>query len=557
MSSDEKFPHFCAQRYLPTELAQDAIRVAIEENPDNFNLSPGLSLPPAGGSPPARGMGPPISATPGEEAVGSRLGLFTGKRWRPGKTLRVRFLSGGTRHVRERVKQYANMWSMYANIHFQFVEAGDSEIRIVFLSNSASWSYIGTDALAPALKGKATMQYGWFDDKTPEDEFSRTILHEFGHALGCVHEHSQPNSDIQWNKPLVIASYYREQGWSPDQVEHNVFYRYSFADGIRATGFDATSIMEYPIPPEFTTNGFTAGRNAQLSTRDIEFIRRMYPWDARPSGVPASNLETGVFNTLSDASPSAASSGCRTIVNFSKSYPSPPKFIVGLNFLDFGNSRNLRIKSRVEMVRPRQARLKLQSWADTTQHASGIAWLLFPSEDKDFQSGTFTANAACTGKTVVFDREYPSLPKVLVFFSSLNIDQSTNCRVRTYASEVTTRSFKLNVETWSNTRLLEGEVSWIALPADKQGIVTGTFSAGEEDTTRPSNQGKVVFNQSFTKAPKIFLALSMVDADMSTQTRVRLSANSDLSGKQMEWHIDSWGNSSSYGAEATYIAIDS
>ncbi|KAF2967318.1 hypothetical protein GQX73_g6236 [Xylaria multiplex] len=556
MSSDEKLPHFCSQRYLPADLASEAIRVALEENSDNFNLYPGLSLPPAGGSPPARGMGPPILVAPSEEAIGSRLGLFTGKRWKPGKTLRVRFLSGGTHHVRERVKHYANIWSNYANIGFQFVQSGDSDIRIVFLSNSTSWSYIGTDALTPALKGKATMQYGWFNDQTPEDEFSKTVLHEFGHALGCVHEHSQPNSNIQWNKPLVIASYYRDQGWSPEQVERDVFHRYSRADGVTATGFDATSIMEYPIPPGFTTNGFTAGQNTHLSTHDIAFIEKMYPRVSRTSAAPASDLETGVFNTLSDTSPSATSRGCRTIVNFSKSYPSPPKLIVGLNFLDFGNSRKLRVQSRVEIVRLRQARLKIQSWADTTQHASGIAWLLFPSEDRDLQSGTFIANAGHTRETVVFDHEYPSLPKVLVFFSSLDIDQSTNCRVRTYASEVTTSSFKLNVETWSNARLLEGEVSWIALPADKKGITTGTFSAGEEDTTGLSNQGKVVFNGSFTKAPKIFLALSMVDTEMSTQTRIRLSANSDPSGKQMEWHIDSWGSISSYSAEAAFIAID-
>jgi hypothetical protein len=554
MSSDDTIPHFCAQMFLPTELAEEAIQKALKENPENIIHSPDMSVPPAGGVVPAQGISPPGLGDSGEGVGGPRLGLFVRKMWANGRTLRVRFLSGGSSYIRGKVKQYANIWSQYANIYFQFVESGPADIRITFTPGGSS-SYVGTDSsLRPA--DQATMNYGWFSDQTADEEFSRTVTHEFGHAIGCIHEHSQPNADIKWNKPVVYESY-RQKGWSEQEVDSNIFFRYTKAD-ITSTWFDPTSIMEYPIPEAFTTNGFKVGLNTHLSSTDIEFIGRMYPKRTLQPGAAASNLEIGVFNTMSVYSPVATVMDHQTIVNFSKPYPSPPAFTVGLNFLDFDNSRNLRIRSLVEAVLSSQAVLNLQSWADTIQYASGVSWFLFPSEDKDFQSGSFTAKDARVEKTITFDREYPSPPKVLVFFTTLDIDKSANCCVKTYASEVTTRSFKLNVEAWSNTKVSEGGISWIALPADKQGIATGTFSTEDvrpSNTLQPNTQSMVAFSPGFVKPPKIFLALNMLNVDRATQTRVRLSGSS-ISGEQMEWHIDSWGDTILYAAAATYIAID-
>jgi hypothetical protein len=38
---------------------------------------------------------------------------------------------------------------------------------------------------------------------TPEEQFRRTVLHEFGHALGLVHEHATPAGGIKWNREQV------------------------------------------------------------------------------------------------------------------------------------------------------------------------------------------------------------------------------------------------------------------------------------------------------------------------------------------------------------------
>jgi len=44
------------------------------------------------------------------------------------------------------------------------------------------------------------MNYGWLRDDTQDEEYSRVVLHEFGHALGCIHEHQQPKFGRVWDK---------------------------------------------------------------------------------------------------------------------------------------------------------------------------------------------------------------------------------------------------------------------------------------------------------------------------------------------------------------------
>lgn len=123
----------------------------------------------------------------------SRQGLAgsAGKMWEPGRTLRVRFV-GGSAVVRSRVRTYAEQWTQFANIHFDFVpDDAAAEIIVSFVHGDGSWSRVGRDALANPLR-MPTMNFGWFTDETAEPEFRRVILHEFGHALGMIHRTSIP-----------------------------------------------------------------------------------------------------------------------------------------------------------------------------------------------------------------------------------------------------------------------------------------------------------------------------------------------------------------------------
>lgn len=197
------------------------------------------------------------------------------KLWENGRTLKVKFLDGNAA-VQAKVQAVAKEWEQLANIKLEFVASGTAQIRISFAEKGFSWSTVGTDALTVA-SGKATMNYGWLEPDTELREYQRVVRHEFGHALGMIHEHQNPaaQGQIPWDKPKVYA-YYAQQGWNKDDVDFNIFQVYS-EDSTNHTAFDPTSIMEYAIPDSLTIGSYAIGWNTEFSPMDVEFMKRQYP----------------------------------------------------------------------------------------------------------------------------------------------------------------------------------------------------------------------------------------------------------------------------------------
>jgi hypothetical protein len=215
-----------------------------------------------------------VRVTPLRSAAGRpRAAVERLKLWPNGSTLRARFLDGDT-GVRERVAAIAKEWEDVVNLTLQFVRSGAAEIRISFAEKDFSWSTVGTDAQTVG-RSEATMNYGWLEPDTELSEYQRVVRHEFGHALGMIHEHQNPTAKIPWDKPKVYA-YYAEQGWSRADVDANIFEVYD-TDSTNFTEFDPTSIMEYAIPEDLTIGNYSVGWNIELSPTDIEFMRRQYP----------------------------------------------------------------------------------------------------------------------------------------------------------------------------------------------------------------------------------------------------------------------------------------
>jgi hypothetical protein len=248
----------CIDRTLPPELMFEAMRRAMAENPQNAPVFNPRTIPP--------GVIPDLSRV--------YLAGITGKLWQPGRILRVRFLDGDP-EVQARIPAFARLWSDTANIGFEFGDELEAEIRISF-QNQGSWSYIGTDALViPA--NQPTMNFGWLNRATDNEEYARVVTHEFGHALGCIHEHQNPAADIPWNREVVYRYYQGPPNfWNREQVDLNLFTRYA-ADITQFSEFDPASIMLYPIPNEFTVGDFEVGWNSTLSPTDLTYISTLYP----------------------------------------------------------------------------------------------------------------------------------------------------------------------------------------------------------------------------------------------------------------------------------------
>ncbi|MBL7806714.1 MAG: hypothetical protein JNN28_02805 [Saprospiraceae bacterium] len=196
---------------------------------------------------------------------------WKGKFWPAGQVLRVRFMNGSSA-LQTKVLNYAKTWSTYANVSFVKVTSGTSEIRVKF-GTSGNNSFVGTDNLG--ISSSAQTMNLQLTDESPEINIRRAALHEFGHALGLMHEHQNPYVNISWDKPKVYAYYYETQGWSQQMVDKNVLNKLAF-EPTQHTTFDIASIMAYSIPASLTTNGYSIPWNTELSTTDKEFIGKMY-----------------------------------------------------------------------------------------------------------------------------------------------------------------------------------------------------------------------------------------------------------------------------------------
>jgi len=209
----------------------------------------------------------------------TRAAIITIKKWPDDlRPVKCRFLDGDATQ-RKKVQAKAHLWEQFANIKFKFIDSGDAQVRISFTADPGSWSAIGTDALVERYfpKFQPTMNFGWLKANTADQEYERVVVHEFGHALGLIHEHQSPKSKLKWNKAEVYRVFSGAPNfWSKQDIDDNVLSKYS-PQGIQSTQFDESSIMLYMFPGSLFTTGVGTKNNTKLSKHDKEFIAQQYP----------------------------------------------------------------------------------------------------------------------------------------------------------------------------------------------------------------------------------------------------------------------------------------
>ncbi|MDZ4842680.1 MAG: hypothetical protein SH859_11155 [Hyphomicrobium aestuarii] len=201
---------------------------------------------------------------------------------------------GGDLALRRRVVEVAMEWKTNTGAPLDFGDdpsaprtcdpkADGQHIRVGFKRDGTAWSAIGRQSMTTYFpRDGASMNLG-FGPGFPADKVRRTILHEFGHALGLEHEHQSPEKEcINEFDRARLLEFLKPKGWTQDDVELQL----GLLDKqgvIVSPPFDIDSIMIYGFPAKYYKKGdgshcYAVERNL-LSDGDKQLIAKLYPAD--------------------------------------------------------------------------------------------------------------------------------------------------------------------------------------------------------------------------------------------------------------------------------------
>lgn len=254
------------------------------------------------------------------------------RRWEQGRTLRV-CLFGGNPVVARLIREVAGEWNNYSGVKFDFgtpnawynclnPSSGYFQIRIGF-SEKGYWSTVGNDSEVRLQPLQPSMNFEDFnmiysDLRQPADApianprpyDLAVIRHEFGHALGLLHEHQNPTlhcmDQIKWKGPGNVYEYLSQppNNWNPSEVDRNLGYIGATDPDYVAGQPDAHSIMMYSLPPQVFIEGNKSKCyvqvNYNISPKDKEIISQIYPLAAagQPNTPGDLDIKTANLNQL-------------------------------------------------------------------------------------------------------------------------------------------------------------------------------------------------------------------------------------------------------------------
>lgn len=184
---------------------------------------------------------------------------------------------------------------------FEYDASSNLDILIGFNPGYAN-SALGKTSQQLARFGNQSMNLGWLDNpikftgingkeyQVPQENLGEylqfsgnfieggVVIHEFGHALGMIHEHQSPSSTLEFNKNELYD--YMAQApncWTKDIVDSNIIERFDKESELYDySQFDKNSIMIYPMFGWWTRSCINIPFSGSLSKLDAIWLQKNY-----------------------------------------------------------------------------------------------------------------------------------------------------------------------------------------------------------------------------------------------------------------------------------------